>query len=196
MSERSEMILLFCALYFMWILLPLIPSVLIYRIFPDTKTTAEGQVSNWKIKAGGAFGAYLAVLMAGYFLVDRAQLKTMAAESSVWRLKVDVQLQDQDGKPIRSPSLLDQLEVCMDPDIIQKKGRGYVDIAIPVEGDAPPSRLAMMFTIREFGQADIHLGRESSTRVIDPKRRLITESIVIQQETPYVHAAYMTPSSP
>jgi hypothetical protein len=47
----------------LWVLLPLIPAVLIYRLFPDTPIGISGILQGLKINAGGAFAGYLIVLL-------------------------------------------------------------------------------------------------------------------------------------
>jgi hypothetical protein len=48
----------------LWVILPLIPAVLIYRLFPNAAVSIKGiLVQGLTIKAGGAFAAYLIVLL-------------------------------------------------------------------------------------------------------------------------------------
>ena len=50
-------------MYILWIILPMVPSVIIYKIFPDSKVGMTGVLANLKINATGAFGAYLIILV-------------------------------------------------------------------------------------------------------------------------------------
>jgi hypothetical protein len=44
-----------------WVSLPLLPAILIYRLFPDTAVAVSGPLAKLTFKATGAFGAYLIV---------------------------------------------------------------------------------------------------------------------------------------
>jgi len=47
----------------LWVLLPLIPAVLIYWLFPSTTVMASGPLHGLSVKAGGAFAGYLIVFV-------------------------------------------------------------------------------------------------------------------------------------
>jgi len=72
MDQNTSAVLFSLAVYALYVLLPLIPSIIIYKIFPDTRVTAEGSVSNWKIRAGGAFAAYVTVVLLGHVAIAPA----------------------------------------------------------------------------------------------------------------------------
>ncbi len=50
--------------YVLWVLLPLIPAILIFWIFPDTKIEVGGPLNGLSVKASGAIGAYILVFAA------------------------------------------------------------------------------------------------------------------------------------
>jgi hypothetical protein len=58
-------------LYILYVLLPLAPAVLIFRLFPDSKVTVEGPLQNLTINATGAFAAYVVTVLLGFFLVTK-----------------------------------------------------------------------------------------------------------------------------
>jgi hypothetical protein len=47
----------------LWVVLPLIPAVLIYWLFPGTTVAASGPLHGLTVKASGAFAAYLIVFV-------------------------------------------------------------------------------------------------------------------------------------
>jgi len=51
--------------------LPLAPALPIYKLIPNNNVTATGTYAGLKIKAGGAFAAYLVVFAGIYVLVDK-----------------------------------------------------------------------------------------------------------------------------
>jgi hypothetical protein len=44
--------------YLLAVLCPLIPAILIYRLFPETKVSVPGPLAGLTLRAGGAFAAY------------------------------------------------------------------------------------------------------------------------------------------
>ena len=58
--------------HILWVLLPLAPAVLIYWLFPNTPVAVSGPLSGLTVRTGGAFGAYLVVLLLTY-----GQLRTI-----------------------------------------------------------------------------------------------------------------------
>ncbi len=73
MSQQTAPIIYGLILYGLYVLLPLVPAVLIYKIFPDTKVGADGLLGNLKINATGAFAAYLIVVVIGFFIIKNNQ---------------------------------------------------------------------------------------------------------------------------
>jgi hypothetical protein len=70
---REPMVMLSLALLqVLWVLLPLIPAVLIYRLFPDTKVGVSGPLANLTVRASGAFAGYLVVFLIVMPLVNRS----------------------------------------------------------------------------------------------------------------------------
>ena len=68
MSNDAAVLYSFC-LYILYVLLPLIPAILIFRLFPDTKVTMSGPLQNLTVNATGAFAAYVVTVALGFFLV-------------------------------------------------------------------------------------------------------------------------------
>jgi hypothetical protein len=68
MTNNQAVIYSFC-LYVLYVLLPLIPAVLIFRLFPDTKVSVAGPFQNLTLNATGAFAAYVVTVALGFFLV-------------------------------------------------------------------------------------------------------------------------------
>jgi hypothetical protein len=60
-------------LYVLYILLPLIPAVLIFRLFPDTKVSVSGPLQGLTLNTTGAFGAYVVTAALGFFLVRNVE---------------------------------------------------------------------------------------------------------------------------
>ena len=61
MDKELLSVMLSFALYVIYFLVPLIPAILIYKIFPETSVVASGRFSNLKVNSSGAFAAYLVI---------------------------------------------------------------------------------------------------------------------------------------
>lgn len=150
-------VLLSFALQALYILVPIIPAVIIYRMFPATTTTVEGTlVSNWKVKAGGAFAAYIVTVLLGYFLAIGTQRMIVGMTDTTWTVGGNVELLDQNGNPINSDSdLLKSLDVEIHPPPKDVSGH-HLDMRVPVEKD-DPSGYWIHISIPEFGANDYSL---------------------------------------
>jgi hypothetical protein len=125
-------LLLTGSLLLVWVLLPLLPAILIYWLFPDTKVTASGPLAELTVAASGAFAAFLIVLVViapfVYSIRDgvieqrkheneieqqrrtdsleqdkRNYQKQLASGKQYWTVEVPVELIDSDDKKITNP---------------------------------------------------------------------------------------------
>ena len=129
MDQTAFAVLLSYGLYVLYVLLPLIPAVIIYRMFPDTRVTAEGSVSNWKVKAGGAFGAYITVVLLGYVVVARTEEIIGGMSACTWTIRGKVELRDNKDQLLNGNRLLKTLQVTLVPDIVTKNNQ-FVELRI------------------------------------------------------------------
>jgi hypothetical protein len=73
-------------LYILYVVMPLIPSVIIYKMFPDTTVGATGLLGNLKINATGAFAAYIIIVVLGHFVIKRNLEFIDQLESTTWEI--------------------------------------------------------------------------------------------------------------
>ncbi len=67
MHRDLVLLIAFYGLYVVWVLIPLIPAVIIYLLFPNSPTATQWKISGVALKAGGASGFYFAILALAYF---------------------------------------------------------------------------------------------------------------------------------
>ena len=72
MSQSTIAVLFSFALYALYVLLPVLPAVVIYRMFPKTRVAVSGPLSKLSFKASGAFAAYVVTVFLGYSLVNQS----------------------------------------------------------------------------------------------------------------------------
>ncbi len=93
-----------------WVALPLLPAILIYRLFPDAPLVLTGPLAGLTVKTGGAFAAYLII-----FLLIKSQVETTkdfvgSAMRSYWQVTAEASLTDETGKKIQvGDSVLDEI---------------------------------------------------------------------------------------
>ena len=111
-------------LFLVYILMPAIPAIIIYWIFPDDKIKAEGFLGKLKINATGAFAGYLIILIVSHFLVPQIQdLISNSAENNSWIVKSKVVFVDSNDKiddSINSDSVRLKLQTTTNPNYFKK----------------------------------------------------------------------------
>jgi hypothetical protein len=105
MMMIALIILLLLVLLGFWVSLPLLPAVLIYRLFPTTSVAASGPLANLTINASGAFAAYLIVFLIIMPMVNAIQNRIVGELRPSWEIRGQVQLVNQ-GKPVSREDLL------------------------------------------------------------------------------------------
>src|SRR4051794_27614805 len=106
MTRELMIIFSLFGLYAAWVLLPLLPAVLIYRLFPSTAVAVSGPFANLTVRASGAFAAYLIVFAASVWIVNPTQYAIAGFQKQFWIVEGEVKLLGPDGKDIKSTLLL------------------------------------------------------------------------------------------
>lgn len=165
-----------------WVLLPLIPAILIYRIFPDTKVAVSGPLQALSIRASGAFAAYLIVFLATYPLIDEMNRNLASMYDRQWIVRGNIVARDEQGREIRLPEGGQPLTVGMRPDIVTLRGTRF-EIIVPERDNRIPG---LFIAYPGFATHWFEVGRlERDPNVrIDRRRREIeiTAPLNLQRE--------------
>jgi hypothetical protein len=154
--EPNVLALLYLLLLFSaWLLIPLIPAWITYRITPDQKVGLRGPLEKLTVRASGAFAAYFILLYFSHSLVATGGLPIIGgmATPSVWTFKADIVAIDEAGKPIQIPESIQALDVSFKPDIHQL-GKSKILVRLPYNPENWPF---LTVTIPNFGGAEIDL---------------------------------------
>lgn len=89
-------------IFLLWILVPLVPAVLIYKLFPRTEVTASGPFAGLTLNMSGAFAAYFILCLLSYSWVDHAYGALGDLKRLAWTVKGTFKIVDRDGKVIRA----------------------------------------------------------------------------------------------
>jgi len=137
LSPQEHAVLLCFAFYLLNLLVPIVPAAFIYWLFPEgttrgkaakgksdqepTGASVEGGIGGWKIKAVGAWGAYVTAFLLGCWAINNTAIPLITAVggASVWTINSDFKFTDQNDKEITDT--LDKLQV--DPPEVQPWGK-------------------------------------------------------------------------
>ena len=158
-------------LFAVWVLLPLIPAILIYWLFPETKVAVDGPLADLRVNAGGAFAAYLIV-----FLVMSAFIKENFDKivHPTWTIQGKVKLIGKDGQERHSVNYFQNAVVKTIPPVVTVSvGDPFFSVNVPdISGDAP----LLVLDIPDFG---VYM-REIAPGEIDWHKRKIALKDVIE----------------
>ena len=172
-------------LLILWVLLPLVPSILLYKVFPNTTVAASGPFAGLTIAAGGAFAGYLIVLLALPLLVRLAgdQLRDQLRGDEIWTVQARVHQPGPRGPvPVRNQPLR---VTTTDPDWYRVIPGGTI---VAYVRTTPDGQFPMLEVDTPDGRAQtIDLDDGGLKKVIDRKRKIIrvTEPVVLEQPQPY-----------
>lgn len=143
-------------LFVVWVALPLLPAVLIYRLFPKTLVTAKGPLAGLTINTGGAFAAYLIVFLVTIPMVNTIKAYIGGALRPFWVIHGEVKLVDG-GQPVSRQDLANLMELHTRPEVLSHSGEEFY-LRIPEEDYGFPK---IIFDIPKWGSASIDLNREN-----------------------------------
>jgi hypothetical protein len=158
-SALLYLLLLFAA----WMLVPLVPAWITYRITPDQKLGLHGPFQQLTWKATGAFAAYAFLLFISYQLIVTGGLSIVGAMStpSVWTFKADVVAINEAGQPVALPENVQAVDVAFKPDL-HHLGKSKMVIRLPYH---PQDWPFMTVTIPNFGGAEVDLNKMAGVEV-------------------------------
>jgi hypothetical protein len=144
----------------------MIPALVIYRLFPDTKISANGTLSKWDVKTTGAFAGYIITVVLGYFLVQNTHQLIAQIGNPYWNITAKVELQNEDGTPHNGGNLVDTLEVFIAPQI-QRVKYGTAHLIIP--GHRKDwKKTDLKFEVAGYGYKTVNLRDITKDANIDP----------------------------
>ncbi|MBS1857423.1 MAG: hypothetical protein JST11_18790 [Acidobacteria bacterium] len=151
------------------VLAPLVPAVLIYRLFPGTGVTVSGPLSALSIRASGAFAAYVIVFLLMIPLLSKFQNTIGGFTRPVWTVTATIVPIDKDGKPVDAPYLVGSAKVTITPEVNRVNNKQVI-MRIPVLGGDWPS---VTVTIPQWGASDVPIPFPQGT-VIDQYSKEVT----------------------
>lgn len=100
-----------------WVLLPLVPAILIFRLAPGNAITLTGPLANLTLNASGAIAAYFAVLVAIALFIGDIKQRAIPIPRQYWTVLGTIELEDTNGKPARFQHHANKIKVITNPEI-------------------------------------------------------------------------------
>ena len=171
-----------------WVLLPLVPAVLIYLIFPRTQVGLAGPFSGLTIRASGAFAAYFIVLLATMPLLTRQNRNLESLMRPTWVITGSIQLEDEDGRQLSFSNRGNSpFKIELDPQLVQPGGTRGFRIVVPEVADHQVPSLKI--TYPQFAEylLDPHSPENGVNVKVDRAKKsiAITSPIVLRRSKCY-----------
>ena len=174
-------ILLSFALYALYVLLPIVPAVIIYKLFPKTTTDVSGPLGGLTFKAGGAFAAYIATVVLGCTLVNSIDNRIAAMSTPVWEVSAKLEFRDNAGRVIRDPQdILKDVRVMVHPSLEQLI---YPEFTMQLPLVKPDHWPTLVFQAPGFRPQPIHL-KEEDVAVRDMLKGSVALNKVVLEQLP------------
>lgn len=77
-------------IHLLWVFSPLLPAILIYKLFPTTHVAVKGPLSGLTVNATGAFAGYLIIFIATYPITSNAQNIIAGFQKPYWTVHAEV----------------------------------------------------------------------------------------------------------
>lgn len=192
MNTNTSTTLLLFLLYSLYVLVPLVPAVVIFSIFPDTRVAVQGPLQGLTVRAGGAFAAYMIVVLLSWYVMGDIAKTIEHPSKPVWSLDATVELEDPNGKQLHDDDLLQAVDITLVPSP-RSVTHELVHVAIP---GSPVDYTQIDFAIKNFGDTFINLNDPASVTRDETNSRLnIVKPVVIKNlgfSTPYNRTDYIS----
>jgi len=165
-----------------WLILPLVPAILLYRLFPNASIRATGVLANFKINATGAFAGYLVLFAAMMPFVNETKNYVGSVLHPYWTLSGRIKIVDKNGTEVHYPKLFQTIKIRTLPEMISFQDPAFL-FTVPggEKGDLP----SITVEIPDFGT--LLLGRKrsetSSTRQSSLTARLLFARLQLTCQT-------------
>jgi hypothetical protein len=178
------------SIYVVWLVVPLVPSVLLYWMFPTSLTNTEWNVSGVMVKASGAAGLYLAIIGLSYLKFLSPSLDYVKSmRPPYWTVEAPVTFLDVDKKDVIPKTKAEQFNV--DPfahgftKIGQKSYLVTLKFSETSDGKLP-NEIRLIFP--EEGEGFIPLKKLRTAQNTD----FMSKKIDLRNETPFIVAPVLS----
>jgi hypothetical protein len=134
------------------ILLPVIPSILLFKLLPKSRAAVKGPFKGLQINLGGAVGAYFLLVL----VISFGPSPTPPTPAEIWTIKGSVQ--DENGQILAA----DKVNMNVQPRTVQYHEDGSFDMKVLVKRNEMgqlemPTLNVVWQPAQSFGNATVHL---------------------------------------
>jgi hypothetical protein len=167
------------ALLAAWILLPLVPAILLYWLFPDNTVTTTGVLANLKFNAAGAFAGYLILFVTMMPFINSTYNIIGGFLHPSWLVKGQMKLVDKNGKEIHYQDGFKNIRYRAQPEFESFQDPAFLMSLPAQQGDFP----SVVFEIPNFGNALLDLAPADIDRD-DFKKTIVLKKPLVFHEMP------------
>jgi hypothetical protein len=193
MNTELGLSLIMLLTYVFVVLTPLVPAILTYKIVPKSRTGISGPLMGFTLRAGGAFAAYVVVLLMMNSMSTRMFDIVGGFAKPSWTFYADIVAYDRTGKELTSSDVLGAATLVLKPEIHSLTSHA---LRVSIPGSGPDAWPQVTVHIPQWGAGELDLARLSNDVVIDNFRKTVrvTKPIVIREyegaSTPYRDQPY------
>ncbi len=170
MSE-SVSVLYLGALQAAWLLVPMIPAILIFRIFHDTAVRITGPLLGVTVSASGAFAGYLViVLLSQSWVKDSQGIVHSWMPPPHWVVTTEIKLLEANGQSFSHPDLMPKVSIYEDPEWVHINPFTQTATINVVEGNSGLPRIFIL--VPGYGSKIIEPETLAANKT-DPIKKLI-----------------------
>lgn len=164
------------------VLLPLLPAIIIFKLFPKTPMAMTGTLKEFNINTGGAFGAYFVVLLLMIFYTKDDVMGLISNDYRTWKVEGKIVYQDKAGNTIRNQNeLIELTQISFTPFILEKSPAAIRFIVTGL--DLNDISLHFFNSKENFEQMDIKINDTTYVASIDKDNHKIKLKTIYIEET-------------
>jgi hypothetical protein len=165
--------------------LPLIPAILIYKIFPNTSIIARGNIGAITWNASGAFAAYVIVLM---MIIMSPLMNIILSSANFYKPAWTVEATIHGFNYQYHPTNFKDINVIMRPDM-HKISTGKAVLTIP-HSDRSDWPIVTFTTTGGSKELDLSTLKENDIEIDYYNKRIVILNPVVIRQVPQVNKPY------
>jgi len=168
-----------------WVLLPLAPAILMFRLVPGNTITLTGPLANLTLNASGAIAAYFGVFVVIALFIGDIKQRAASAPRQYWTVIGDIELLDANGEPAKFQRYAHGIKVFTTPQIyeIDENTAGLRIKVVEGEGGLPSIKV----DVDKFGNGRIKIVKGAPDfEFRDDNVILLKKPLRVQQDPIYV----------
>ena len=170
--------------YVIYILLPLIPAIIIYKLFPDTSVGTSGVLGNLKINATGAFAAYIITVILGNWVIASSMESIRYQNKISWEVSAEFEFTDEDGNLIRTitkDDVIRNFKIKQTTPSYESINTNSFVFMVYGEDDLP----SLLVNYPGFQERKFNLNEEGITKKYKDRKINLGKIILIENDKPY-----------